>query len=341
MSIFSQLFGKKKLSKEIQECEEAAAKRPNDPNLLKRLGDLYLKSNDAQNAADVYVRLGELYSGKGFYPKAIALYRQAQKISPSWERPFEKLAELYQLQGFVREAAAQYAKLSEIIEQNGDSERAIAIMQKAADLAPGHKQMHKQVHTFDVKEKAMTESTPATYNKPQVEKADFFDLNQELDKEIDELFINETHANTTVDDTGVASVFKAMEENVAQEGADDPLFLYNMGLAYLETGLIDDAIDAFQRVIGMGEKLFDAYIMLGICYRESGQYKESLQALNAGASLKNLSGEMKVGILYEIAQTYKVMGELQQALGIFKEIQKERKDFKDVELEIVRLAGGG
>ena len=183
-------------------------------------------------------------------------------------------------------------------------------------------------------------STPATYAKPQVEKADFFDLNQELDKEIDELFIGETHANT-VDETGVDSVFKAMEENVAQEGADDPLFLYNMGLAYLETGLIDDAIDAFQRVIGMGEKLFDAYIMLGICYREAGQYKESLQALNAGASLKNLSGEMKVGILYEIAQTYKVMGDLQQALGIFKEIQKERKDFKDVELEIVRLAGGG
>jgi len=340
MSILSQLFGKKKLSKEIQECEEAAAKRPNDPNLLKRLGDLYLKSNDAQNAADVYVRLGELYSSKGFYPKAIALYKQAQKISPSWERPFEKLAELYQLQGFVREAAAQYAKLSEIIELNGDSERAIAIMQKAADLAPGHKQMHKQVHTFDVKEKAMTESTPTAYSKPQVEKADYFDLNKELDKEIDELFISETHADT-VDTTGVASVFKAMEENVAQEGADDPLFLYNMGLAYLETGLTDDAIDAFQRVIGMGEKLFDSYIMLGICYREAGQYKESLQALNAGASLKNLSGEMKVGILYEIAQTYKVMGELQQALSIFKEIQKERKDFKDVELEIVRLAGGG
>ena len=340
MSLLDYVFGKKKLSKEIQECEEAAAKRPNDPNLLKRLGDLYLKSNDTQNAADVYVRLGELYSGKGFYPKAIALYRQAQKISPNWERPFEKLAELYQLQGFVREAAAQYAKLSEIIEQNGDSERAIAIMQKAADLSPGHKQMHKQVHTFDVKERAMTENTPAAYSKAQVEKADFFDLNQELDKEIDELFINETH-ESTVDDTGVASVFKAMEENVAQEGADDPLFLYNMGLAYLETGLIDDAIDAFQRVIGMGEKLFDSYIMLGICYREVGQYKESLQALNAGASLKDLSGEMKVGILYEIAQTYKVMGELQQALGIFKEIQKERKDFKDVELEIVRLAGGG
>lgn len=50
---------------------------------------------------------------------------------------------------------------------------------------------------------------------------------------------------------------------------------------------------------------------------------------------------MKVGILYEIAQTYKALGDNSNALSIFREIQKDHKDFKDVELEIVRLAGGG
>lgn len=342
MGLLDSLFGKKKVSKEVEECEAACAKRPNDPNLLKRLGDLYLKANDPQNAADVYVRLGDLYSEKGFYPKAIALYKQAQKINSTWERPLEKLAELYQLQGFVREAAAQYAMLSDLVQKNGDNERAIAIMQKAADLEPSHREMEKKVHAFDVREKAMHETMPGAPTKTRVKQADFFDLNVEMEKEIEELSIDETHQVGSEDETGVGSVFKAMEENRAQEqGGDDPLFLYNMGLAYRETGLIDDAIDAFQRVIGMGEKLFDAYIMLGICFREAGQYKESLRALNAGASLRDLSGEMKVGILYEIAQTYKAMGDTEQALGVFREIHKERSNFKDVELEIVRLAGGG
>jgi len=342
MSLFGYLFGKKKLSKEIRECEAALARRPNDPALLKRMGDLYVRSSEIQSAAEIYLRLGDIYTEKGFYPKAIALYKQAQKINPTWEMPLEKLAELYQVQGFVREAAAQYTKLSELIEKSGDSERAMVVMQKAADLAPAHRQLHKKVHAFDVRERAMQETTPAAFSQTQVQKTDFFDLNKALDKELEELKLDESSVSAE-DETGVDSIFKAMEKGVAQERGEDPIFLYNMGLAYRETGLIDEATDAFERVIstGAGERLFDSYIMLGICFREASRIKESLQALNAGASLKDLSGEMKVGILYEIAQTYKAMGDTQQALNIFREIQKERKDFKDVDLEIVRLAGGG
>jgi tetratricopeptide (TPR) repeat protein len=114
-----------------------------------------------------------------------------------------------------------------------------------------------------------------------------------------------------------------------------------MGLAYRETGLLDDAIESFSKVISLGEKLFDAYTMLGITYRETGLFKESLESLKEGALLEEASKEMKIGILYEIAQTYKAMGDNANALSIFNEIQKEHKDFKDVEVEIVRLAGGG
>jgi lipopolysaccharide biosynthesis regulator YciM len=114
-----------------------------------------------------------------------------------------------------------------------------------------------------------------------------------------------------------------------------------MGLAYRETGLLDDAIDSFTKVITMGEKLIDAYIMLGITYRERGLFKESLTSLRSGANLEEASTDMKVGILYEIAQTYKAMGDNSNALSIFRDIQREHKDFKDVEVEIVRLAGGG
>ncbi|MEA2102601.1 MAG: tetratricopeptide repeat protein, partial [Thermodesulfobacteriota bacterium] len=169
---------------------------------------------------------------------------------------------------------------------------------------------------------------------------DFFDLTNELDKEIEDLAIDESMENLE-DNTGVDSVFKAIEESRAQEESTDPLFLYNMGLAYRETGLMEEAIESFEKVISTGEKLFDAYIMLGISFRENGLFDQSLKSLNKGAALEDVSGNTKVGILYEMGQTYKAMGDTQQALNIFKEIQKEHKDFKDVEIEIVRLAGGG
>jgi pilus assembly protein FimV len=340
MSLLDNLFGKKKASKEIRACEAALEKRPDNAVLLKKLGDLYLKSHKHESAADIYVRLGDTYNNKGFYPKAIALYKQAIKIHPGWEKPHEKLAELYQVQGFTREAATQYVKLSEILEKNGENEEATVFMQKAAELDNAHSAVNKKAQSFDVREAGMMDPLPKNVSRPEVEKTDFYDLNNELDKEIDDLNIDESSENL-VDDTGVESVFKAIEENASKEGKDDPLFLYNMGLAYRETGLLDEAIDSFNKVVTTGEKLFDAYIMLGITYREKGLFSESLQSLKQGASLEEASTVMKVGILYEIAQTYKALGDNQNALSIFREIQKEHKDFKDVEIEIVRLAGGG
>ena len=340
MSLFDSLFGKKKASKELRACEGALEKRPGDAVLLKKMGDLYLKANMPEKAADTYVRLGDTYNDKGFYPKAIALYKQAIKIYAGWEKPHEKLAELYQVQGFTREAATQYVKLSEILEKNGESDTATMFMQKAAELDPAHKTAHKKAQAFDVREAGMMDPLPKASSQPEVKKTDFYDLNSELDKEIDELNIDASSENL-VDDTGVDSIFKAIEETASEEGKDDPLFLYNMGLAYRETGLLDEAVESFNKVIATGEKLFDAYIMLGITYREKGLFSESLESLKHGASLEDASPDMKVGILYEIAQTYKTLGDNQNALSIFREIQKEHRDFKDVEVEIVRLAGGG
>ncbi|HOO37583.1 MAG TPA: tetratricopeptide repeat protein [Deltaproteobacteria bacterium] len=340
MSLLDNLFGKKKASKEIRTCEGALEKRPDDPVLLKKLGDLYLKANKHENAADIYVRLGDTYNDKGFYPKAIALYKQAIKINPGWEKPHEKLAELYQVQGFSREAATQYVNLSDILEKRGESEDATMFMQKAAELDASHKTVNKKAQSFDVRETGMMDPLPKTSSQPAVKETDFYDLTDELDKEIEDLHIDAS-AENLVDDTGVDSIFKAIEETASEEGKDDPLFLYNMGLAYRETGLLDEAIESFKKVISSGEKLFDAHIMLGITYREKGQFEESLKSLRQGASLEEASNNMKVGILYEIAQTYKAVGDNQSALSIFRDIQKEQKDFKDVEIEIVRLAGGG
>lgn len=343
MSLFSNLFGgKKKGEKEILECEEQLQRRPDDPALLKRLGDLYLKNNESESAAEIYVRLGDIYNARGFYPKAIALYKQAQKINASWEKPLEKLAELYQVQGFAREAATQYVKLSELMELIGDSEQAIVYMQKAAGLDPAHRELTEQVSAYDVRETAMHETVPGQGGKPQFLQSDFFNLNKELEEEIEELNIDEGAVTQDMEDsTGVDSVFKALEEHATQEGTDDPLFHYNMGLAYRETGLFEEAADSFQRVIATGQKLFDAHVMLGISFRDLGMFAESLQALKEAASLSEVNEDQKVGILYEIAQTYKARGDTDKALNLFREIQSEHRDFKDVELEIIRLAGGG
>jgi lipopolysaccharide biosynthesis regulator YciM len=106
-----------------------------------------------------------------------------------------------------------------------------------------------------------------------------------------------------------------------------------MGLAYTETGFLDEAIDTFKKVIdaGKNEKTFAAYIMLGVTQREKGLFSESLKNLREASGLPDLSPEMKFCVFFEIAQTFKTMNDLDRAFFILKELQKDDKNFLAIE----------
>jgi hypothetical protein len=82
------------------------------------------------------------------------------------------------------------------------------------------------------------------------------------------------------DDSGVDSVFRAIEENAGKGGKERPAVQYNMGLAYRETGLLREAVDPFKKVVLTGEKLLDALHHARHDLQEMDGYRESLDALD-------------------------------------------------------------
>ncbi len=327
------LFGRKKIYKEIEECELKLQGHPDDLYLIKKLGDLYIQVNDRKRAAEHYVKVGDFYRGKGFYPKAVALYAQAKKIVPEWEDPFEKLADVYKIQGFSKEASLQYKHLADLMEKSGNREKAFLYMEKATELILAQKKIRQKISSFEVREKnRLAEPSRFYIPKAQKEGTEAFSLGEELEKEMESLSVDETKLDVT-DSTGMQSVFKAISDDKAKEEPDDPLFLYNMGLAYKETGFLDEAIETLKRLVSLeqGGKIFDAYMTLGIALREKGLFDEALENLKKGALLKDISLDMRSGIFYEIAQIYKEIGDESRSFSILQELQKEVKDFAVIE----------
>jgi lipopolysaccharide biosynthesis regulator YciM len=132
MGIFDRFFVKN-IPKKIKGLKQIPVERIVDIRLLKIAGDLCLKANENEEAARIYIILGDIYSQNGFSQKAISLYQQARKANPDWDKPYEKLATHYQLGGFVNEASTQHKELSWLIERTKNIDMSQTVEEEKKD----------------------------------------------------------------------------------------------------------------------------------------------------------------------------------------------------------------
>ena len=128
---------------------------------------------------------------------------------------------------------------------------------------------------------------------------------------------------------------KGIEEQV---GPEDFETHYNLGIAYKEMGLLDEAIGEFQFASKDQRLLLDCCSMLGICFREKGMhalavkwYRRALEA-DGGSDEESL-----LGLRYDLADTLSRIGEQKEAMAIFTEVYGLNSRYRDVAARIKEL----
>jgi tetratricopeptide (TPR) repeat protein len=130
------LVQKGKLEQAIKEYEKLRKASPEDTNTINRLGDLYGRVGDIEEAIDLYCQVAEKFSEQGFLPKAIAMYKKVNRLAPQRLDIFERLGELYIEQGLMVEAKNQFQMLAEHYAKSDDIESAIRANQRLSDIDP-------------------------------------------------------------------------------------------------------------------------------------------------------------------------------------------------------------
>jgi len=130
------LVQKGKLEQAIKEYEKLRQASPDDTNTINRLGDLYGRVGEIEQAVDLYGLVAERFSEQGFLPKAIAMYKKINRLAPQRLDIFERLGDLYVEQGLMVEAKSQFQMLAEHYAKNGDMEGAIRVNQRLTDTDP-------------------------------------------------------------------------------------------------------------------------------------------------------------------------------------------------------------
>jgi len=125
-----------RLDQALKDYLRLLAENPNDAFALNKAGDLCVRMRRNVEAIDYFARIAELYSGDGFFLKAIAILRKINKIDPTRLDIHERLAELYAKQGLTQEARSHYQTVAEQLLQKSKVEEAIVAYAKMAALDP-------------------------------------------------------------------------------------------------------------------------------------------------------------------------------------------------------------
>lgn len=112
---------------------------------------------------------------------------------------------------------------------------------------------------------------------------------------------------------------------------------YDLGIAYKEMGLIQEAIAEFQ-ISSKGEKeRLKSFEMLGICFMERGEYKFAIRQMERGLATPGYEEEAYMGLRYNLAQSYENVGEIDNAVKAYEEIYSVDVSFKDVTQKLQQL----
>ncbi len=126
------------LDKAIKEYQRVLEEDPKDVRTLLKIGDLYSKKGERENATQTYLKVAEFYSDQGFFLKAVAVYKQILKVDPGLVQVNVKLADLYNQLGLASDALAQYQSVALHFEKAGDIPKTIGILRKMIELEPNN-----------------------------------------------------------------------------------------------------------------------------------------------------------------------------------------------------------
>ena len=131
-------LSKGQIPKAIGEYRKLVNAYPGDVRNRQKLAELLSRDKRSEEAVQEYETVAKYYSDSGFYLKAIAVFKQMQKIEPSRIDIYHQLAELNEKQGLIGNALSEYRNLVSFYETKEMFEEAIQVLGKMAELDPGN-----------------------------------------------------------------------------------------------------------------------------------------------------------------------------------------------------------
>ena len=250
-----------------------------------------------------------------------------------------------------------YLALAAALFRGGQLDKSRAIYHRVIDLAPDDIRAQAALENF-----AETDPTPprpqarVTGSVPRVPRdappprvskpsplpdAEFVNLGDWLrddDAPKDTRMVVEEREPTGDEEADFQDMLRKFKQGVSDNvEEEDHQSHYDLGVAYKEMGLLDEAIAEFQKALRAPSNRVSTYEALGQCFMEKGQVPMAATILSRALHEKGVSEDQLVGVLYLLGQCAEQRGQLEQAVEYYQRVFVIDIQFKDVGERLVAL----
>jgi tetratricopeptide (TPR) repeat protein len=311
--------------------ETFKARNPEDISLHLKLKSLYEEIGDKEMAVTECIVLNNLYKKAGEEEKGEQVISDAHAIDPDdprladLPRSIPETTETIVSEGPSIEDYSEEISEAAFYARQGLLDEAREILERLQNLFPENAEISQRLATL-----GQIPSGEDEMLMPEEPAISVSSLSAEA-LEVEEM-------SEPALDNDVLDIFNEFKKGLEKELADEDYEThYNLGIAYKEMGLVDDAIREFQASRKDPKRFVHSSNMLGICYIEKGLTQLAIDVLKSAIEKMEDRGESYWAMNYDLADAYEKNGNLKEALDIYTQVYGWNSKFRTVSEKIDNL----
>ena len=326
---------------------------PDDNSVRRRLAEAMLESGDRDGGLRELETAMVGFERSDDLSAASKIADEIVLLNPASVRHHQKRVEYAFRTNERGRLIEAYLQLAEALFRAGQAEKSRAIYQRVIDLSPDDPRARAALESFPAPEpapepvaapskarqtsampRASTSAPAAPTPLPATSDDEYINLgdwlrDDETPKDtrmvVDE---EEPTGDEEADFQDMLRKFKqGISENVEEE---DHQSHYDLGVAYKEMGLLDEAISEFQKALRAPSNRVPTYEALGLCFIEKEQYPMAATILGRALHEQGMSENQLIGVLYLLGRCAQERGQRDAAIEYYQRVFVIDIQFQDV-----------
>ncbi len=302
---------------------------PENINLHLRLKSLYVNTGDKEQAITECLILNGFYEKAGDIAKSEQIIKEAHEIYPEDPRFVSLLKEeefaVAPPEGPAIKDYGEEIAEADFYSRQGLIDEAREILERLHNLFPENEEISVKLSSLgQIKEsEEKIEHVEEKQKEPVVTEGEILEAEEITEPALE---------------SDVMDIFNEFKKGLEEKlGKEDYETHYNLGRAYKELGLTDDAIREFQISRDNPKRFIPSSNMLGICYMEKGLYPLAIDVLKNAIDKMEDTDESYWAMKYDLAEAYEKNGNSKKALALYTEVYGWNSKFRSVSDKINSL----
>ena len=313
----------------------AVEQAPRDWNMRRRLAEALFEAGERDAALTEMERALRGFAQSEDVLAAADVADMLVSISPDRVPYHQKRVELAVKIKDNSRLCAAYLDLADALVRSGDEARARAVYARVLEMDPWDDRARSALGD------AAPPSPPPPVATASASDSQFMNLAEWLrddDQPVSTRMRMREPAVSGDEQADFDALLRHFKDGVSRSiGEDDFESRYDLGVAYKEMGLLDDAVGEFQRALRSKSHRLPAYEALGQCFVEQERFQVAATVLTRALHEPGLDDQQRVGVLYLLAYSCEALQRFDDARSYFHRVYAIDINFRDVAARLAAL----